>query len=90
VDEDRNTSLLMWKRLRNPVNEVLKIEQEFIKSYEHHHLDIQCYEAKDLHQKKSFNIEDKNTIIKIKSIGLGSLTANWNECKNDTNPAGST
>jgi hypothetical protein len=41
-------------------------------------------------QKKSFNIEEKNTIIKIKGSGLGSLTANQNECKNDTNPAGST
>jgi hypothetical protein len=52
--------------------------------------DIQCYEAKDLYPKKSFNIEEKNTIIKIKGSGLGSLTANRNECKNDTNPVGST
>jgi hypothetical protein len=41
-------------------------------------------------QKKSFNTEEKNTIIKIKGSGPGSLTANRNECKNDTNPAGST
>jgi hypothetical protein len=41
-------------------------------------------------QKQSFNIEDKNTIIKIKGSGPGSLTANRNECNNDTNPAGST
>jgi hypothetical protein len=41
-------------------------------------------------QKTSFNPEDQNTIIKIKGSGPGSLTANQNECKNDTNPAGST
>jgi hypothetical protein len=52
--------------------------------------DIQCYEAKDLHPKKSFNTKEKNTIIKIKGSGPGSLTANRNECKNDTNPVGST
>ena len=52
--------------------------------------DIQCYEAKDFQQKKSFNIEDKNTIIKIKGNGPGSFTANRNECKNDTNSVGST
>jgi hypothetical protein len=52
--------------------------------------DIQCYEAKDLHPKKSFNTKEKNTIIKIKGSGLGSLIANRNECKNDTNPEGST
>jgi hypothetical protein len=40
MDEDRNTSLLMWKRLRNPINEIQKIEQEFIKSYQHHYLEI--------------------------------------------------
>jgi hypothetical protein len=40
--------------------------------------------------KKMFNPEDKNTIIKIKGSGLGSLTANRNGCINDTNPAGST
>jgi hypothetical protein len=33
MDEDRNTSLLIWKRLHNPINEIQKIEQEFIKSY---------------------------------------------------------
>jgi hypothetical protein len=27
-------------------------------------------------QKKTFNLKDKNTIIKIKGSGLGSLTAN--------------
>jgi hypothetical protein len=32
--------------------------------------DIQCYEAKDLHPKKSFNTEEKNTIRKIKGNGL--------------------
>jgi hypothetical protein len=52
--------------------------------------DIQCYEAKDFHQKRSFNPKDKNTIIKIKGSGPGSLTANRNESKNDTNLAGST
>jgi hypothetical protein len=36
VDEDRNTSLFMC----NPINEIQKIEQEFIKSYQHHHLEI--------------------------------------------------
>jgi hypothetical protein len=41
-------------------------------------------------QKKSFNIEEKNTIIKIKGSGPGSLIANRNECKNDNDPAGST
>jgi hypothetical protein len=41
-------------------------------------------------KKKPFNIEDKNTIIKIKGSGPGSLTANRNESKNDTNSAGST
>jgi hypothetical protein len=40
--------------------------------------------------KKMFNPEDKNTIIKIKGSGLGSLTANRNGCINDTNLAGST
>jgi hypothetical protein len=35
-------------------------------------------------QKKSFNTEEKNTIIKIKGSGPRSLTANQ---KNDTNPA---
>jgi hypothetical protein len=42
--------------------------------------------------KKSFNPEDKNTIIKIKGQkinGPGSLTVNRNECKNYTNPIGS-
>jgi hypothetical protein len=48
--------------------------------------DIQCYEAKDFHQKRSFNPKDKNTIIKIKGSGPG----NRNENKNDTNPVGST
>jgi hypothetical protein len=43
-----------------------------------------------LHQKKAFNPEDKNTIIKIKGSGPGSLTTNWNGCKNNTNPAGTT
>jgi hypothetical protein len=51
--------------------------------------DIQCYEVKDFHQKKSFNPEDKNTIIKIKGSSPGSLTTNRNECKNDSNPTGS-
>jgi hypothetical protein len=37
-----------------------------------------------------FNPEHKNTIIKIKGNGLGSLTTNLNECKNDTKPTGST
>jgi hypothetical protein len=37
-----------------------------------------------------FSPEDKNTIIKIKGSGLGSLTTNWNGCINDTNPVGST
>jgi hypothetical protein len=37
-----------------------------------------------------FNLEDKNTIIKIKGNGLGSLTTNQNGCKNDANPVGST
>jgi hypothetical protein len=41
-------------------------------------------------KKKSFNIKEKNTIIKIKGNGPGSLTANRNECKNDANPAGNT
>jgi hypothetical protein len=37
-----------------------------------------------------FNLEDINTIVQIKGSGLGNLIANRNECKNDTNPAGST
>jgi hypothetical protein len=40
VDEERRTSILKWKRLRNPIDEVQEIEQEFIKSYKHHHLVI--------------------------------------------------
>jgi hypothetical protein len=40
VDEERRTSILKWKRLRDPIDEVQKIEQEFIKSYQHHHLVI--------------------------------------------------
>jgi hypothetical protein len=40
VDEERRTSILKWKRLRNPIDEVQKIEEEFIKSYQHHHLVI--------------------------------------------------
>jgi hypothetical protein len=40
VDEERRTSTLKWKRLRDPIDEVQKIEQEFIKSYQHHHLVI--------------------------------------------------
>jgi hypothetical protein len=31
---------LKWKRLRNPIDEVQKIEQEFIKSYQYDHLVI--------------------------------------------------
>jgi hypothetical protein len=38
VDEERRTSILKWKRLLNPIDEVQKIEQELIKSYRHHHL----------------------------------------------------
>jgi hypothetical protein len=67
VDDDRNTSLLMWKTLRNSINEIQKIPSKNI-----------------------FNPKDKNTIIKIKGSGPGSLTANRNESKNGTNPAGST
>jgi hypothetical protein len=40
VDEERRTSILKWKSLINPIDEVQKIEQEFIKSYEYHHLVI--------------------------------------------------
>jgi hypothetical protein len=40
VDEERRTIILKWKRLLNPIDEVQKIEQEFIKSYQHHHLVI--------------------------------------------------
>jgi hypothetical protein len=40
MDEERNTSLLKCKRLRNPIDEVQKIEQEFIKSVQHHHLEL--------------------------------------------------
>jgi hypothetical protein len=86
VDEDRNTSLLMWKTLRDSINEIQKIPCSGLGKCG----DIQCYEAKDFHQKRSFNPKDKNTIIKIKGNGPGSLTANRNESKNDTNPAGST
>jgi hypothetical protein len=38
VDVERHTSILKWKRLRNSIDEVQKIEQELIKSYRHHHL----------------------------------------------------
>jgi hypothetical protein len=38
MDEERRTSILKWKRLRNPIDEVQKIKQEMIKSYRHHHL----------------------------------------------------
>jgi hypothetical protein len=31
VDEGRRTSILKWKKLRDPIDEVQKIEQEFIK-----------------------------------------------------------
>jgi hypothetical protein len=37
-----------------------------------------------------FNLDDRDTIIKITGNGLGSLTANQNGCKNDTNPIGIT
>ena len=37
------------------------------------------FEAKDFYQKKLFNLEDKNTIIKIKGSGPGSLIVNWND-----------
>jgi hypothetical protein len=40
MDEKRRTSILKWKRLRDPIDEIQKIEQEFIKSYQHHHLVI--------------------------------------------------
>jgi hypothetical protein len=40
MDEGRHTSILKWKRLRNPIDEVQKIEQEFIKSYQYDHLVI--------------------------------------------------
>jgi hypothetical protein len=40
VDEEIRTSILKWKRLRDSIDEVHKIEQEFIKSYQHHHLVI--------------------------------------------------
>jgi hypothetical protein len=40
VDEERSTSLLKCKRLHNTIDEVQKIEQEFIKSVEHHHLEL--------------------------------------------------
>jgi hypothetical protein len=40
VDEERSTSLLKCKRLHNPIDEVQKIEQEFIKSVQHHHLEL--------------------------------------------------
>jgi hypothetical protein len=46
--------------------------------------------SKRLAPKKTFKLEDKNTIIKIKGSGPGSLNTNWNGCKNVTNPAGST
>jgi hypothetical protein len=72
VDEDRNTSLLMWKTLRNPINEIQKIPCSGLGKCG----DIQCNEAKDFLQKRSFNPKDKNTIIKIKDNGPGSLTAN--------------
>ena len=40
MDEERRISILKWKRLRNPIDEVQKIEQEFINSYQHHYLVI--------------------------------------------------
>jgi hypothetical protein len=40
MDEEICTSILKWKRLCHPIDEVQKIEQEFIKSYQHHHLVI--------------------------------------------------
>jgi hypothetical protein len=40
VDEERSTSLLKCKRLHNTIAEVQKIEQKFIKSVQHHHLEL--------------------------------------------------
>jgi hypothetical protein len=40
MDEGRRTSILKWKRLHNSIDEVQKIEQELIKSYQHHYLVI--------------------------------------------------
>jgi hypothetical protein len=40
VDEERSTSLLKSKRLHNPIDEVQKTKQEFIKSVQHHHLEL--------------------------------------------------
>jgi hypothetical protein len=40
VDEERRTSILNWKRLRNPIDEVQKIKQGFIKLNQYHYLEI--------------------------------------------------
>ena len=40
MDEKRNTSLLKCNVLRDSIVEVQKIEQEFIKSIQHHYLEL--------------------------------------------------
>ena len=40
VDVERCTSILKSKRLHKSIDGVQKIKQEFIKSYQHHHLVI--------------------------------------------------
>ena len=40
MDEERGASLLKYKRLHNPIDELYKIEQEFIKSIHHYHLEL--------------------------------------------------
>jgi hypothetical protein len=63
VYEGRRTSILKWKRLRDSIDEVQKIEQEFIKSYQHHHLVI--LEMGRLHRiTRSSHVLDKENAVK--------------------------
>jgi hypothetical protein len=63
MDEGRRTSILKWKRLHNSIDEVQKIEQELIKSYQHHHLVI--LETGHLYRiTKSSHIVDKENAVK--------------------------
>jgi hypothetical protein len=63
VDEGRHTVILKWKRLHDSIDEVQKIEQEFIKSYQHHHLVI--LETRCLYMiTKSSHVVDKENAVK--------------------------
>jgi hypothetical protein len=75
VDEGRRTSILKWKRLCNPIDEVQKIEQELIKSYQHHHLVI--LETGRLYRiTKSSHVVDKENALKYNVMKRKTSTKN--------------